>query len=385
MEYIDSGYFVVRRLMHINLGHSNEEQRENIFHTRCGIKDKICSMIIDNGSCANVVSAYLVERLWLEWTKYPRPYRLQWFNDSGKVKVNKQFMVSFKIRRYVDEVLCDIVLMQACHILLGRPWQYDRGAFHDGRKNRYSLEHNGKKYIIAPLTPSQVYGDQKKIKESMGKHGEGSKRETKGKEKEGKYEVWCEEREGSNERKEKVGKSEKKESIDERKEAKKSEPCKSQRDFEDVFPGDLPKGLPPLGGIEHQIDFVLGSQIPNRPAYRSNPEETKELQGQIEELLNKGFVRESMNPCSVPVLLVPKKDDTWRMCVDCHAINKITVKYRHPIPRLDDMLDQLHGSQIFSDIDLKSGYHQIRMNPGDEWKTAFKTKYGLVSDDVRVN
>ena len=149
------------------------------------------------------------------------------------------------------------------------------------------------------------------------------------------------------------------------------------QEFEDVFPEEIPNGLPPIRGIEHQIDFVPGATIPNRPAYRSNPEETKELQKQVGELMEKGYVRDSLSPCAVPVILVPKKDGTWMMCVDFRAINNITVKYRHPIPRLDDMFDELHGSCIFSKIDLKSGYHQIRMKEGDEWKTASKTKYGL--------
>jgi hypothetical protein len=133
------------------------------------------------------------------------------------------------------------------------------------------------------------------------------------------------------------------------------------QEYEDVFPQDVPPGLPPIRGIEHQFDLIPGASLPNRVPYRTNPEETKEIQRQIQDLLDKGYICESLSPCDVPIILVSKKDGSWRLCTDCRAINNIRIRYRHPIPRLDDMLDELSGSTMFSKVDLRSGYHQIRI------------------------
>ncbi|PKI67557.1 hypothetical protein CRG98_012141 [Punica granatum] len=187
-EYLalDALTLVARRALSLQTKGVEELQRENIFHTRCYVKDKVCSVIINGGSCTNVASATMVEKLGLSMLKHPRPYKLQWLNDSGEIRVNKQVLVAFQIGKYEDEVLC-VVPMQAGHLLLGRPWQFDRRVKYDGFTNKYFFVLNQRSITLVPLTSQQVYEDQ---------------------------------------------------------------------EYDDVFPEKTPHGLPPIRGIEHQIDFV---------------------------------------------------------------------------------------------------------------------------------
>ncbi|GJS40524.1 retrotransposon protein, putative, ty3-gypsy subclass [Tanacetum coccineum] len=142
-----------------------------------------------------------------------------------------------------------------------------------------------------------------------------------------------------------------------------------------VFPEDLP-GLPPTRQVEFQIDLIPGAAPVARAPYRLAPSEMKELSEQLKELSDKGFIRPSSSPWGAPVLFVKKKDGSFRMCIDYRELNKLTVKNRYPLPRIDDLFDQLQGSSVYSKIDLRSGYHQLRVREEDIPKTAFRTRYG---------
>ena len=132
-------------------GEIEPDQRRSLFHTRCKCEDKCCDVIIDGGSTDNLVSEKMVTKLNLKRQKHPRPYRIAWVQDDHKVMVNEQCLVKFKIGSYQDEVLCDVIPMDICHMLLGRPWQFDRHAVHDGRANTYTLTKDGVKHKLKPL------------------------------------------------------------------------------------------------------------------------------------------------------------------------------------------------------------------------------------------
>ena len=133
--------------------------RHNLFHTNGVVEECSIRVIIDRGSCKNLASMEMVEKLSLTTRPHPHPYYIQWFNNSGKVKVTRTVRVHFSISTYADYVDCDVVPMQACSLLLGRPWQFDKESVHNGKTNHYSLIHDGKKIGLKAMTPEQILKD----------------------------------------------------------------------------------------------------------------------------------------------------------------------------------------------------------------------------------
>ena len=135
-------------------------------------------------------------------------------------------------------------------------------------------------------------------------------------------------------------------------------------------------GMPPDRDIDFCIDLEPGTRPISIPPYRMAPAELRELKAQLQELLSKGFIRPSASPWGAPVLFVKKKDGSFRMCIDYRQLNKVTIKNKYPLPRIDDLFDQLQGACIFSKIDLRYGYHQLKIRATDVPKTSFRTRYG---------
>jgi len=265
---------------------------------------------------------------------HPKPYKLHWLNESGDLTVQHQLKVKLSIGKYEDSVLCDVVPMEACHVLLGRPWQFDKKTMHNGLTNEITFTHMDRKFVLHPLSPSQVVEDQIQMRKKLEKERKEDKKKsppnlpkkvTKDESEVG--EIGVPSPEVIQHENILTIKSLNQVLNDEQPSCLllckgtliciatflelKSLPPKIEnllKEFEDIFPKEGPIGLPPFRGIKHQIDLVPGASLPNRPAYRTNPQETKEIKSQVQELLEKGWVQKSLSPCAVPILSVPKKD-----------------------------------------------------------------------------
>ncbi|XP_024013358.1 uncharacterized protein LOC112087717 [Eutrema salsugineum] len=333
----DTGHLLMlRRSCLASRGEPEFSQRNTLFQSRCKINRRVCKFIIDSGSCENVVAEEAVKKLALKDEKHLTPYKFVWLNQGNEVCVTRRALVNFSIGdAYKDKVYCDFVPMDACHLLLGCSWEFDRKVQHDGFLNTYSFSFQNRNFTLKPTLPSITPATRAPIvllrhalfEEEMCEEGFVFMLLTKPTLTVAIQQIQPTFRE-------------------------------IIQEFSDIFPDDLPHGLPPLHDIQHMIDLVPDALFPHRPHYRMSPSEHEELRHQVEELLSKWFVREILSPC-------------------VSYINKITMCYRFLIPRLDDLLDKIGAATLFSKLDLKSGYLQIRIRPRDEWKTAFKTWEGL--------
>ncbi|XP_010681930.2 uncharacterized protein LOC104896835 [Beta vulgaris subsp. vulgaris] len=227
------------------------EQRENLFHTRCKVGDYTCNVIIDSGSYTNVIASEVVSKLNLTTRTHPRPCKLSWLDDSTGIRVKKQALVAFSIGGYKDELWVDVLSMSACHLLFGRPWQFDRKVIHDGDSNVYYVLVGSKRVCLHPQSPHSVAPKQPPKTQSYFLSSREFEQEV---EEEGcayalimRHAATCVN----------TASNEKLEAL--------------MKDFEDVFPEELSQGLPPLRGIEHAIYLVPGAPLPRKPAYRCDP------------------------------------------------------------------------------------------------------------------
>jgi hypothetical protein len=233
-------------------------QRTRLFITSCKMKDIVCKVIIDSGSTENIVSTEMVEKLELETTSHPIPYKVSWLQKGHRVMVIQQCQVEFKIGGYRDEILCDGIPMDVCHILLGGPWYFDKKVILDGRNNTYILENNGRIHMLLPIEDKEKKREASSIILLMS--GKALLHEVK-KEKEMQFVVVRNPRVILTHTFVEYFPKEIQELLE---------------NFANIVVDELPHSFPPIRSIIHHIDLIPGDSLPNKEAYRLTPRENEE-------------------------------------------------------------------------------------------------------------
>lgn len=331
------------------------EDEERLFHSQMWVDGKPLHFIVDSGSQKNLISRETVKRLNLKVTRHPQPYSMGWVNEGQDIQINQQCRLPYSIKPFKDEVICDVAPLDVCDVLLGQPYMYQRHGVYESRPRSVTIKLGEKRYRIPEVCPTKTASliSAKQCKRLIAQTGA--------------FIVL-------------MIRPEQTKSVVLNTHAKVTENQQNQidkilKEYHNVF--TPPVGVPTHCQVKHSIDLIPGTPLPHEPIYRRSVLENNEIKRQIQELIQKGHIRPSASPCGSPIVLAKKKDGTWRLCIDYRALNKISVKNRYPIPRIDDLLDQLRGAKFFTKVDLKSGYHQVPIDPADVWKTAFKSKEGL--------
>ncbi|KAK1663838.1 hypothetical protein QYE76_051997 [Lolium multiflorum] len=326
----------------------NEDQRCNIFQTRAGINGKSIKVIIDGGSCHNLASIELCSKLNLPLRKHNNPYHIQWLSDNGNVKIQHTVTISFKIGAYEDTVDCDVVPMTVCHMLLGRPWQYDKKANHDGHTNDYSFKVDDKYFILRPMTPSQVNADNARAlaraKEATIHSEIRGERVIHQKESE-RHKPYVSEmksvllatksemREVNHTPSIKVpsvltykGPSSETNNLT----TLPSSLLSLLKEPQDVFLNNLPLGLPPLQGIEPHIDRMQGATLPTCTAYRTELDDQEEGQRQTHDRQAHG---ENIRQHGRPTTIATDHDTCFMNFKGTTLKTKYAINIKNRIPR----------------------------------------------------
>jgi hypothetical protein len=236
-------------------------QRCRLFRTTCKTQGWKCKVIVDSGSTDNLVSTEMVEKLELKMCKHPSPYRVTWLQKGHQVRVTKQCLVNFKMGEYRDEILCDVIPMDVCHILLGRPWQYDRNLVHDGRMNTYTLEKDGKLHKLLLIKDKYREVKPKANSQILLMSGKELLTELEKDENPQFFVV----------RKPRIV------LTSTRVDDLPDEIQELLGEFADIIVDELPRSLPPMRSVSHHIDLIPGASLPNKAAYRLTPQEKEEV------------------------------------------------------------------------------------------------------------